>query len=314
MPAVTLADFYAAYARAAGLEPAALHPPDVPPTAGHFNVFDVAALRARYGPKPPMPYDRRTYYKISLIQGRSRAEYADKVIDIEQGLLFAAPQVPYHWLPQTPAPAGYFCVFTPDFLQPARSGVVLDELPLFRPGGCPIFRLPDAEAGAVRAIFQKMAQEIGSDYAYKYDLLRTYVLELIHFGQKLQPATALPPPVANAAARVSGLFAELLERQFPIDTARRPLHLRTAKDYADQLAVHVNHLNKALKHTTGRTTTELISQRIAQEARVLLRRTTWSVAEVSDSLGFADPAHFTHFFKRQTSLTPLAFRLGGAAV
>ena len=48
-----------------------------------------------------MPYSRRDYYKISWIRGKSRAEYADKVIDIrENALLFATPKIPYHWLPE----------------------------------------------------------------------------------------------------------------------------------------------------------------------------------------------------------------------
>jgi len=302
----TLADFYAAYAQLTGLPAAALQPPDVQQAVGHFNVFDVKELHARYGPKPPMPYDRRAYYKISLIQGRSRAEYADKLIDIEQGLLFAAPQVPYHWLPLTDEPAGYFCLFTPEFLLPARSGVVLEELPLFRPGGCPVLVLPDTQVARVQTIFAQMREEICSGYAYKYDLLRTYVLELIHLGQKLQPAPA-QSSLLNAAGRVTALFAELLERQFPV-LPGQPLRLRTAKDYADQLAVHVNHLNKVLKETTGHSTTALLNERLAQEAKLLLRRHRWSVADVSDALGFTDPAHFSHFFKRQTTLTPLAFR------
>src|ERR1700738_3168059 len=108
-----------------------------------------------------------------------------------------------------------------------------------------------------------MYKELSSDYAYKYDRLRNYVLELIHYGQKLQPATALYP-THNASARVSSLFIELLERQFPIESPHQKLNLRTAKDYAERLAIHVNHLNKVLKENTGKTTTELIFGRIIQ--------------------------------------------------
>ncbi len=152
-----------------------------------------------------------------------------------------------------------------------------------------------------------MQNEITSSYAYKYDLLRNYVLELIHYGQKLQPATALHP-AHTASARVTSLFIELLERQFPIGTPQQRLHLRTAKDYADRLAIHVNHLNKVLKENTGRTTTEVISRRIVQEAKVLLKQTDWNVSEIAYCLGFDEVAYFSNFFKRQTSLSPVAFR------
>src|SRR6478735_2018711 len=51
------------------------------------------------------------------------------------------------------------------------------------------------------------------------------------------------------------IFLELLERQFPIESTSRPLKLRTAQDYATALNLHVNYLNRAVKETTGRSTT-----------------------------------------------------------
>lgn len=112
----------------------------------------------------------------------------------------------------------------------------------------------------------------------------------------------------NAAERISSLFIELLERQFPIDSAEQRLDLRTPKDYANRLAVHVNHLNKVLKEITGLTTTEIINQRVLQEAKILIKQTDWNISEIAYVLGFDDLAHFSHFFKKQTSLAPLAFR------
>jgi AraC family transcriptional activator of pobA len=287
---------------------AALIPEGINKEIGHFNVFKVDEMVARFKKTAVMPYNRRAYYKISIISGRNKAEYADKEIEIEKNaLLFATPKIPYNWLPQDDAQSGYFCIFTDEFLVQAKSGVVLDDLPIFRPGGYPIFQLSDQESAEITAIFEKMYKELSSDYAYKYDLLRNYILEVIHYGQKLQPATALYPS-HTASARVSSLFVELLERQFPIESPHQKLHLRTAKDYADRLAVHVNHLNKVLKEHTGKTTTAIISGRITQEAKILLKQTDWNISEISYCLGFEQVAHFSNFFRKQTSLAPVAFR------
>jgi AraC family transcriptional regulator, transcriptional activator of pobA len=275
---------------------------------GHFNIFSIADLHKKTKSKPVMPYNRRTYYKISLIIGRNTVEYADKVIEIENnGLLFATPKVPYHYVPKDDLQRGFFCVFTDEFLIKNTSGLLLDELPIFNSSGCPVFKLSDEETLAVEAIFSKMQQEIGSDYAFKYDLLRNYVLELIHYGQKLQPATTLHP-AHTASARVSSLFLELLERQFPIDSPQQQLKLRTAKDYAGRLSVHVNHLNKVLKENTGKTTTHIIGERLVKEAKILLKQTDWNISEIGYCLGFEEVAHFSNFFKKQTSHSPLEFR------
>lgn len=304
----SLEEFYTNFGAADNTPASSLLPPGIQQEVGHFNVFDVADLIAGYRHRSPMTFDRRAFYKISLIRGRSRIEHADKVIDIQQkALWFTSSRVPYRWLPHDLNQIGYFCIFTDEYLLPPKSGIVVEELPIFQPGAYPVLEVTDTDYAALEAIFQKMTREITSEYAYKYDLLRTYLLELIHYGQKLQPAPAYPTSV-NASARVTALFVELLERQFPLETPHQQLRLRSATDYADQLAVHVNHLNRVLKQTTGRTTTALISGRVAQEAKILLKQTTWSVSQIADCLGFADVAHFCNFFKRQTGLAPSALR------
>ena len=300
--------FYKEVATATGLNIDTLLPPGINKEIGHFNVFDVAETLEKVKRTSVMPYNRRAYYKISLIQGKNRAEYADKVIDIQKNaLLFATPKVPYHWIPQEGEQSGYFCVFTDEFMVKSKTGLELDDLPIFRSGAVPVFQISDREAKDLAKIFKKMQQEIASDYVFKYDLLRNYVMELIHYGQKLQPVTALHTS-PNAATRVTSLFIELLERQFPIESPQQQLKLRTAKDFADRLAVHVNHLNKVLKESTGNTTTHIIGSRVAQEAKILLKQTGWNISEIAWSLGFEEVAHFSNFFKKQTALTPLAYR------
>jgi AraC-like DNA-binding protein len=70
----------------------------------------------------------------------------------------------------------------------------------------------------------------------------------------------------------------------------------------------VNHLNKVLKETTGKTTTEIIASRINQEAKILLKQTPWNISEIAYSLGFEEVAHFSNFFKKHTKVSPAAFR------
>ncbi|HRV95807.1 MAG TPA: helix-turn-helix domain-containing protein [Anaerolineae bacterium] len=304
----SLDEFYKEAAKFTGKDINALLPPGINNEIGHFNVFDIADTIKEVKRKQVMPYNRRAYYKISLIRGKNRAEYADKVINIKQNaLLFATPKVPYHWIPQDENQAGSFCVFTDAFLIKTKSGVILDELPIFKSGGYPVFEITDEEADEIAPTFMKMKKEIASDYEYKYDLLRNYVLELIHYGQKLQPATALHAN-QNAAARITSLFIELLERQFPIESPTQKLELRSAKEYAERLAIHVNYLNKVLKENTGKTTTEMISGRIVLEAKLLLKQTDWNISDIAFSLGFDEVAHFSNFFKKQTAVAPLTFR------
>ncbi len=273
---------------------------------GHFNVF---RSEAYVGPRArPIPYSRKDFYKISLVLGRNRYHYADKVVTIEEpALLFANPLVPYHWEELEGPQGGSFCIFTEAFLPLTPAGARA-SFPVFEPGGQPIYLLTDAQRATTAAIFEKMLAEIDSDYAYKYDLLRAYVLELIHGAQKLAPATLLYRS-ANAATRIASLFTELLSRQFPIERPGQQVRLRTAQAFAGQLAVHVNHLNRALKTVTGKTTTQLLAERLVQEAQALLQHTDWSIAQVAYCLGFEEPAHFATFFRHHTGRVPTAVRM-----
>jgi AraC family transcriptional regulator, transcriptional activator of pobA len=308
MESTTLEQFYSKDFHKGGGAGGGLLPEGISKDIGHFNVFDVANTLARFREKPFMPYNRRLYYKISFIKGRNRAEYADKQIELgKYTLLFATPRVPYHWLPLDDEQGGFFCIFTEEFLAKGKTGMVLDELPIFTPGGYPVFNLSDEQAAEVEGIYKKMYAELSGDYAFKYDLLRNYLLELIHYGQKLQPDTSLYS--ANTpGTRVATIFTELLERQFPIAAPGHKVSLRTASDFADRLSVHVNHLNKVLKEQTGHTTTALIKSRFLQEAKILLRQTDWNITEIAYSLGFEEVAHFSNFFKKETTVSPAAYR------
>ncbi|MDR6458492.1 AraC-like DNA-binding protein [Chryseobacterium vietnamense] len=304
----SLEDFYKEMAAKLGKDLESIFPKGLHKDIGHFNVFDIAQTIERVKTTSEMPYNRRKYYKISFIKGKNRAEYADKVISIQQNaLLFATPKVPYHWVPEDTDQSGSFCVFTEDFFIKDKSYYNLEDLPIFQPGGVPIFEIDNELAEEIENLFEKIKKEIDSDYVFKYDLIRNYVLELIHYGQKLQPASRISAS-KDASMRVVSLFVELLERQFPIESWEQRLQLKTAKDYADRLAVHVNYLNKRLKESTGKTTTEFISDRIIQEAKILLKQTKWNVSEISYALGFEEIAHFSNFFKRKTTFTPLEFR------
>jgi AraC family transcriptional activator of pobA len=270
--------------------------------AGHFNVFERNSCYKK------TPYSRRDFYKVSFIIGTGRLHYADKWIDIDRpALLFSNPMVPYSWEAISEEQLGWFSLFTETFVHPAERKDFLQDSPLFKIGGNPVFFVDAQQQKDLSTIFKKMMAEIGSDYAHKYEMLRNYLHLIIHEAMKMQPAESFERQI-NASSRITSLFMELLERQFPIDAPENGLKLKTANDYATSLSVHANHLNRSVKEITGKTTTEHISARITQEAQALLNHTNWNVSEIAYSLGFEYPAYFNIFFKKQTGLTPGGLR------
>lgn len=82
---------------------------------GHFNVFKLDDFVGNTC--KPFPYTRKDFYKISLIIGKNKVHYADKISVIEdQALFFANPQIPYNWEQVDENQTGFFCIFTEAFL------------------------------------------------------------------------------------------------------------------------------------------------------------------------------------------------------
>ncbi|HCX77331.1 MAG TPA: AraC family transcriptional regulator, partial [Algoriphagus sp.] len=90
----------------------------------------------------------------------------------------------------------------------------------------------------------------------------------------------------NASLRIASIFLELLERQFPVDESHSSIQMRTPSEFANQLNIHVNHLNRAVKEMTGKTTSQLIADRLVQESKILLKQSNWNVSEIAFALGF----------------------------
>jgi len=252
------------------------------------------------------PYNRKGLFKISIHHGHSRIYYADKVVEFKNyAILFSRPNMVYRFEALGPQYAGYLCVFTNDFFD---RFVNLLDYPLFDPEVSPLMEITAEQMASFIKIFQQMEQEIVLNFTYKYDVLRTMILQLVLDALKQQPAPNLQIRESNSSLRIANYFKELLDGQFPIMSTSHRMLLRHPVEFAEALAVHVNHLNRSLKQVIGNTTSQLIAARIFKESKILLQDTEWNVVEIAWSLGFEDVTHFSKFFKKHSDQTPNAFR------
>jgi AraC family transcriptional activator of pobA len=269
-----------------------------------FNVFQIdgdgSTIRL---------YSRKDFYKICLTTGKSIIHYADRSFEEEGTILFFGnPHIPYSWETLSTTYVGYTCLFSEEFFKASDRSESLQHSPLFKIGGTPILKINDEQRQFLNTLFQKMIEEQKTDYTYKDDLIRNYINLIIHEALKLQPSEHYDQH-KNAASRLTSVFLELLERQFPVESADKPLRLKTAQDYAAALHVHVNYLNRAVKEVTGKSTTTHITERIVSEAKALLQHTAWNIADVAYALGFEYTTYFNNFFKKLTGTNPKSLRL-----
>lgn len=269
-----------------------------------FNVFQIER-----DADSTRTYSRKDFYKICLTTGRSKIHYSDRSFEQDGTILFFGnPHVPYSWETLSSEYVGYTCLFSEDFLKLSERSESLLHSPLFKMGGTPVLQIDAAQREFLNSIFNKMMEEQQTDYAYKDELIRNYIHLLIHEALKLEPSMNTDPH-GNASTRLTTVFLELLERQFPIENSETPLQLKSAQDYADNLSVHVNSLNRAVKEVTGKPTSAHIAERIVSEAKALLHHTNWNISEIAFALGFEYPTYFNNFFKKLTGITPKEVRV-----
>lgn len=254
-----------------------------------------------------LQYRRCDFYKVTFLTGHFILHYGDKSLEINGTFLaFFSPDTPYVVEVLSQENFGGFFIFREAYFNDFFKGNIRD-ITIFCNRTIPIYLLDETGQAFVSNLMNKMSAESCSTYEFKHDLIRSYILELLHYAMKTQPTEKLYHQI-DAKTRITRVFFELLNRQFPIESINRPLMLRSAGDYAKKLSVHVNYLNRALRMTTGKTTTEHISERLASEAIALLKHSDWNISEISYSLGFEDSSHFNHFMKKHTNYAPKAFR------
>ena len=272
---------------------------------GHFSISRLEPY-VEGGPTS-IPFKKRDFYKIMIVKGNSRVRFADKKVSIKKrALAFLSPQIPYKWEHLDRYREGTYCIFTPQFFRNYRQ---FDQYEVFRLNGKHVFELNAEQYDHLSGIFNRLEKEYDSDYKYKFDLIRNLILELVHFGLKLEPSITEDNLPMNASQRISVLFLNLLEQQFQIENSNEVIALRSPSEFAERLNIHVNHLNRSIKEMLGKSTSQIIKERILQESKILLKHTSWNVSDIAYSLGFTEATHFNNFFKKNVEMNPLKFRI-----
>jgi len=272
---------------------------------GHFNVQYSTTIARK------SPYNRRDYYKICLSEGRrdgtSVLHYHNEEIVLDSPcLIFTNPSVPASIENSCSTIHRYYCLFNNRFIEGAIRPDIQYSCALFNPTLHPVIKLNEEEQGRLRIYFEQMQQLLATDYSFKWEMIRNLLLLLIHEGIRLQQVKLSQPSIITD--RVVNGFFHLLNQQFPVVSAEHSLKLLTPADFAQQLHVHVNHLNSVVKKHTGKTTRAIVHERVIAEAKTLLRHADWNVSEIAYALGFEYPSHFNKYFRQATGLSPMDFR------
>jgi AraC family transcriptional regulator, transcriptional activator of pobA len=162
--------------------------------------------------------------------------------------------------------------------------------------------VPEAACDRLTPLFRALAEEIEREPdPYGADVVRHIISTLLLWTERWYDAQRSERRHADDAdVQLLRLFTDRLERDFAAH--------HDARHYADALALPGPALARALTRITGRTTKELVTERVMVEAARLLRYTDLTVGEIAYRVGFEDPLYFSRAFKRHSGRSPQTYR------
>ena len=174
-------------------------------------------------------------------------------------------------------------------------------LRLFSGGSCSALSVPEADAPRFDALLELLREEVDQSARPESAELRRHLLSAaLLWAQRWREAQLEGGGATSADVQLQQRFLETLERDF--EKSHEAAH------YAAELGVTTGTLSRTLMRLGGRTTKQMILDRVLLEAARLLRFSDLSIKEIAARLGFPDQFAFSKAFKRQRGEAPLDFR------
>ncbi|MBP2831229.1 helix-turn-helix transcriptional regulator [Aquimarina sp. U1-2] len=259
----------------------------------------------------PKVYVQDFYFLYILKHGRIVKFSQAKKVDLQgKNLYVSCPGQMKNWKAVENA-EGYILVFSKGFLKNLRYNKnMLTEFPFL------VF--PDKINYSVQSKdFEKCLDVLANIYeayirkeAYDYELIQLWVTELLIRIKKYNDKNNrehLGDDSANETS-VGPRFVQLLEDHFTQGIKKKLVTNKGVAEFAKDLNVHPNHLNREIKKHYGKSTKTVIIERYLLAAKCLILQTDLTIQEICYTLDFNNPPYFGRFFKKYTGMSPLQFR------
>jgi AraC family transcriptional activator of pobA len=253
------------------------------------------------------PHSHNYYEMIWLMKGQSTL-YADtQEYAVESNSIFLLKPNEAHQFQTQPEMEGFVLSFTDSFF----SGGEYDFDLANHTSLCQLFTERRTISVSyeieedMKEIMLKMIKEFENQYSNRMELLKRYFkIFLIYLTRTLEEN--LQSTEQSRETELVKKFMELLDKNFK--------EKKMVAEYAAQLLVTANYLNRIVKKITGSSAGHQIRQRIVLEAKRMGRYSDAGMKEIAYDLGFLDSAHFSRFFKTFGGINFSEFKRGALVV
>ena len=195
----------------------------------------------------------------------------------------------------------YFMVFSSKFIEGiSKTKSIIDLIYITK--NHPILSLPKEFACIYEEFFTLMMKVYYKEHSpYNPEILKCMLLSILYrlsdmyHERPIRSETAL-----SRSEEICTTFSHLVIQHYT--TERNILY------YAKQMNITPTHLSNTVKHVTGKTVMDIISEVVIVDAKAQLKSTNIPIHEISDSLNFPNVSFFGKYFKRLTGMSPQQYR------
>ncbi|MGE8437190.1 MAG: helix-turn-helix domain-containing protein [Pseudomonas palmensis] len=233
---------------------------------------------------------------LFLYRGQAEIELEGQVCRLEQAAIQVVPALCVHGFRFSEDVDGYVVTLAAplvELLQRQLTGV-----PAALQRGASY--LAGADADYLNSLFSTLQAEYQQDLPGRELQLHSLINLMVVWISRQQLRRSAGAQVPERGREYLQRFNGLVEQQF----RQQP----SVEQLAHQVGVSVATLNTLCRALAGQSALQIVHQRIVLEAKRDLIYTSLTINQLADSLGFADPAYFSRFFRRMTGLSPRDFR------
>lgn len=250
------------------------------------------------------------FYAISVKRGMNhKYRYGQQHYDFDEGLLFfmAPNQVFKIEVSEPPQQAsGWMLLIHPDFLWNKSLATNIKKYEFFGYSLHEALFLSADEEQKIQHMIDNIREECDRNIdKFSQDIILSQLETLLNYADRFYQRQFLTRGKANH--QILDRLEKLLDTYFNTE-AFMAKGVPTVQFIAEHLNVSSGYLRSLLKTLTGQNTQQFINQKLTEIAKERLSTTQLSIGEIAFELGFEHSQSFNKFFKKQTNLTPIAFR------
>ncbi len=164
----------------------------------------------------------------------------------------------------------------------------------------PIITIPKDQERKFNTLYEIFQDEFSTSDKIQGDMLQMLLKRLIIMATRLAKEQLIIKKLDNDQIDVIRKFNVLVDEHYRSK--------RKVSEYADLLFKSPKTLSNLFSIYNQKSPQQIILDRVALEAKRLINYTDKQNQEIAYELGFNDPAHFSRFFKKVTSLSPTEYR------